>query len=72
MPYLTERLTNDAMKKKATAAPPFGPGFAEEDLKNVDALETWCSLFSDPGEDYCEFRLIKDGKTIKSKRVSGY
>lgn len=72
MPYLMETVKGDAIKKKATDSPPFGPGFAEKDLKDVDALEIWGSLASDAGDDYCEFRLMKGGKTIKSKRIVGY
>lgn len=72
MPHLMETVTGDAMKKKATNKPPFGPGFAEGDLKDIEALEVWGSLANDPGSDYCEFRLMKAGKTVKSKRIAGY
>jgi hypothetical protein len=57
----------------ATARPPFGPGFLVSDLERAEALECHGTSFSDPGPDYCEFRLLDaDGEVLKVKRVGGY
>ncbi len=57
----------------ATAKPPFGPGFLVSDLGKAEVLETWGTSFSDPGPDYCEFKLLDaNGEVLKTKRVGGF
>jgi hypothetical protein len=53
--------------------PPFGfPKFTLDEVKEAERLEVWGSSFNDPGDDFCEFRVIKNNETILTKRVDGY
>ena len=70
--HLFEKLEGDAMREKAMQPPPFGGGFSKEQADQADALEVWVSGFTDPGPDFCEMRLMKDGKAIAVKTVGGY
>ncbi|MFX0201698.1 MAG: hypothetical protein ACFFCW_36755, partial [Candidatus Hodarchaeota archaeon] len=42
----------------STQKPPQGPGFSEEEIHNIDHLEVWASSFTDPGEDYTDWKLF--------------
>jgi len=68
--YLDKKTSDkDQMKNPA----PFGPGFSEDQIKESATMEVWATGFSDPGPDYCEFRLFDaDGKRIATRRVDGY
>ncbi len=63
---------DDQSVPNAVDTPPFGPGFSEDEARNADAMEIWGTQFNDPGPDYVEFRLIKDGQTWVERRVDGY
>jgi hypothetical protein len=60
------------MYATAVADQPLGAGFDLDDVEKADKLEVWGSSFTDAGEDYCVYKLFKDNKEIKSKRVAGY
>lgn len=71
--YLVERVEGtEAVIQGATAQRPFGPGFGIDDLAGVDAMEVWGTQFTEGVSDYVEFRLLRDGAVIKSRRVEGY
>lgn len=73
MPYLFSEITDpDAVYREATAPPPMGPGFGPDVAVGADRLEVWGSLFSDPGDDWCEFRLFRGSEEIARRRVRGY
>lgn len=56
-----------------TARAPFGPGFSAAKADAAERMEVWGSSFSDPGPDYCEFRLFdSEGRQIDRRRVDGY
>ena len=46
--------------------------FSSDELKQGDTLEVWGSSFNEGNEDYCEFRLFKDGSLVANKRQEGY
>jgi hypothetical protein len=46
--------------------------FNDTELAKADRLEIWGSSFNDPGEDFTEYRLIKNGVAINTKRQAGY
>lgn len=46
--------------------------FTKDELDKSDSLEVWGTSFNDIGQDYCEFKLIKDGVAIRVKRQEGY
>lgn len=56
----------------AVAPPPVGPGFSEGEARSADTMEIWGTQFNDPGLDYVEFRLVKNGQTLLERRVDGY
>jgi hypothetical protein len=73
MMYLFDTFKGEALAVKATEKPPFGPGFAEDQLAGVEAMEVHFSGFSDPGPDRAEYRLLdKDGNVLVTKSVDGY
>lgn len=65
---------SETTDKKAMREPrPFGPGFPATKVEAAARMEVWGSSFSDPGGDYCEFRLFDDaGRQIAQARVDGY
>ena len=73
MPYLIEVFKGEEAKRLSKEMPPTGPGFSQDELKNVFRLEIWGSLFSDPGADYVEWRLFDiKGNRVNDRRVEGY
>jgi hypothetical protein len=70
MKKVTER---EALVREATSRPPFGPGFSEDELEGAEVLEVHGSSFSDPGPDYCEFKLLDaEGNVLLTKVVGGF
>lgn len=69
--YLMRTVSGDMLWDAAMADPPFGPGFQETDLDDIDCMEIWGSRFNAP-EDFVEYRLLRGGMVIKSRRVAGY
>jgi hypothetical protein len=73
--YSTKILDNDLEVSKAfwifrkTDNP---PETLLDQFREADRLEVWASSFKDEGEDFCEFRLIKDDKTVLTQRANGY
>ena len=56
----------------ATRDPPFGPGYPAGIVDAAERIEVWATNITDPGNDFCEFRLFnRAGKQIANKRVSG-
>ena len=69
--YLIETLTED-VAKQATMKKPSGPGFTKEEAEQADKMEIWGTHFADPSDDFCEFKLFKDGEEFATERVEGY
>lgn len=69
--YLIETVSGDALEEAATANQPFGPGFHKTDLDGAECLEIWGSRFNAP-EDFVEYRLMRGGMVIKSRRFAGF
>ena len=56
-----------------TSRPPMGIGLAPEKAAEFDRLEIWGTDYSDPGADFCEFRVFrKDEETCTVYTVPGY
>jgi hypothetical protein len=71
--HLIETKVGEAARKTALDKPPFGPGFTEGEAVRGETLEVHGSDFSEPGDDYCEFRLLDAaGAVIGTRRVGGY
>ena len=52
---------------EAMAPQPYGPAFTEDEIMGADALEIWAP---DPGwGQYLEYRLIKDGKVMRTRQI---
>jgi hypothetical protein len=60
------------MGRKIATCEVFGPRFSDEEVDKSDKLEVWGTSFDDEGDDYCEFRLLKENEIISTKRVDGY
>lgn len=72
MHKISEHAGDDA-KKKAADRPPCGPGFDEKTVAQTARLEVWGTNFSDPGPDYCQFRVFDaTGKQCGVRNVDGY
>lgn len=70
MPYKVSETTD---KAAMTAPRPMGPGVAQAIADRVARMEVWGSAFTDPGDDYCEFRLFDATGTLFDRvRVPGY
>ena len=73
MPYLYTQYQGEEARREAIQKPPIGPGFSEEEVHNIDRLEVWASSFSDPGEDYTDWKLFDaQGRLINERRMRGY
>ncbi|MFX0200222.1 MAG: hypothetical protein ACFFCW_29230 [Candidatus Hodarchaeota archaeon] len=73
MPYLYTEHQGEEARREAIQKPPKGPGFSEEEVRNIDRLEVWASSFTDPGEDYTDWKLFDDqGRLINERRIRGY
>lgn len=71
--HLHTKSTGTAARSLASSPPPFGPGFRDEVVARVEAVEVWASGFGDPGDDFCEFRALDAaGKEIARTRIGGY
>ncbi|PSR32191.1 MAG: hypothetical protein C7B46_15355 [Sulfobacillus benefaciens] len=69
--YLMRTVFGNALRDEAMTDPPFGPGFPETDLDDIDTMEIWGSRFSAP-EDFVEYRLMRGGVVFKRRRFAGY
>ena len=58
--------------KEATSPPPFGPAFDPAMVQQADRLDVWGTTDTAQGEDYTEFRLLKDNRVIGVARIPGY
>jgi hypothetical protein len=69
--YRLEVYTKDKIEFQENLTPPDCPDFTEEQISEADKLEIWASsfydTFYDAGNDFFEFRLIKDEKVIHTK-----
>ena len=70
--YRVDITTGEELLPAATATPPFGPGFSTDIVAQADTLEMWGSSFTDPGDDFVEYRLLKKGQVVQTKRFAGY
>ncbi len=68
--YLQQTITKD-VTAEAQVLPPFGAGFTAKEADGADKLEVWCTNFND-NEEYVEFRLFKEDRLIRTKRIEGY
>ena len=59
-------------EKKDIREPFFGVHFSDEEVEHADRCELWGSSFSDPGGDFCEYRLMKEDRVIARRRTIGY
>lgn len=63
--YLISRTTDKAEMEKH--------GFDAAEAERAADMELLGTSFSDPGPDYCEFRLRDgDGRVLATRRVDGY
>ena len=73
MPYLDKRLVGQEQIREFIDI--FGftmPNFTDDEVEASEVMEVTCSNFSDPGEDWSEFKLIdKGGSTIACRRARG-
>lgn len=70
MPYMIQKCEGQEAKTKAAERPPLGPGVEDP---RIASLEMWGSSFTDPGEDWCEFRLYDaNGIELGKRRLRGY
>lgn len=70
---MPHKVSETKSKTEMTSPAPFGPGFSEAKAEQAERMEVWGSSFSDPGPDYCEFRLFdSEGRQIGSRVVDGY
>ena len=67
MPYLHTKYEGEEACSQAIQKPPSGPGFSEEEVHEVDRLEVWASSFSDPGEDFTDWKSF-DVSPIRAYR----
>ena len=66
-------LQQDDIVQQACTKPPFGPGFSQDAAKKAAKMEVWATNFTDPGEDYCLFKLFDAaGTVIGENRVDGF
>ncbi|MFX0200791.1 MAG: hypothetical protein ACFFCW_32120 [Candidatus Hodarchaeota archaeon] len=73
MPYLYTEYRGEEARREATQKPPQGPGFSEKEIHNIERLEVWASSFTDPGEDYTNWKLFDaQGRLISERRMRGY
>jgi len=49
-----------------------GVKFSDDEIAQADRMEVWGSSFKDPGPDFCEYRLVKDGETFAKQRTEAY
>lgn len=71
MPHIIETLHGLEARQKALETPPLGPGLTI--IEWVDRLELWGSSFSDPGDDWCEWRIYDaEGAKRFTHRIPGY
>lgn len=69
MPYLIETKTGDDARDACALGPPFGPAINSRD---VVRLEIWGSAITDPGDDWCEFRIVFNDGREHIVRLAGY
>ena len=70
--YCLKTIVAEALLSAATEIPPFGPGFSSETVAQADTMEIWGSSFTDSGEDFVEYRLLKNGHVMQMQRFPGY
>jgi hypothetical protein len=66
--YLFETINNKPGATSAMAT----FGVRPPDDLDFDTVEVWSSSFKDPGPDFNEFRLFKDGQKVETYRINGY
>jgi hypothetical protein len=73
MPYLYKECEGEEARDQAKEIPPFGPGFGDEETRDVVRLEVWASSFNDPGEDFTDWKLFDaQGRLVTERRIPGY
>jgi len=71
--YLIKKVTDKtSLVREAVSQKPFGPAFNASDAEQAESMEVWGTSCNDTGNDYCEFRLIKDNKVFKTSQIAGY
>jgi hypothetical protein len=70
--YLVRTVRGESLLGDATARKPFGPEFTKDQATAADRMEVWGSSFSDPGDDFCDFKLFSGTEEIAVARVGGY
>jgi hypothetical protein len=73
MPYVDLTLEGDAARLRAEKKGFSEPSFSAETAARTVKLELVCSSFSDPGEDWCEWRAYDaTGQVIAQTLSNGY
>lgn len=73
MPYVETTLVGDAARLRAEKKGFTEPNFSAESAARIVKLELVCSSFSDPGEDWCEWRgFDADGAVVAQTLSNGY
>lgn len=70
--HLVDHADGPAALVLACQPPPFGGGIPEKEVEGATRTEVWGSSFSDPGPDFCEFRVFRGTEQIVTKRTPGY
>lgn len=71
MPYLVETRTSTETIRSILNIHCKGK-FTDEEVARAERLDVLGSAFSDPGDDWCEYRLVFSETEVKAHRVAGY
>jgi hypothetical protein len=63
-----DTVEGEELVRQATTKPPFGPGFSADEVARATKMESWGSSFSDPGDDFCLFKLFDSAGTLLGER----
>jgi hypothetical protein len=69
--YKLEEHTTD-LQVVAVMPPPFGPGFASDEIVGAVRLELWATDFEHESEFVDFYLLDANGEVMRMKRVLGY
>lgn len=69
--HLHARYTGAELLVEAAATPPFGPGFAAEEVAAADTLEVWVTSLHDVA-DVTVWRLLANRTVLRVVEISGY
>lgn len=71
--HLVTQFKGENARTMARLPAPGGPGLTPAESEKVERIEVWGSSFTDPGPDYCEFRMMDvAGKVLSTHRMEGF